>query len=1825
MRYDELQDKVKEYQSGLVQPTPSWLEGWDSSSDNAVEDRRKRYQEHLFSKMGAKGRAIDNAIGQLETNLSVGDVSEEALSSGYGQFRKDYDTPYDIWKQDPTNYRANSQSAIGKLGNGLAKMIPYAATTYLDNTLGLVAGIANIGVDAVNGGEFHLLNSFVDTSFAREMQNVRDWSERFLPNYRTTEETEDADHWWRHMNANFWGDTVLKNLGFTLGAALSGLTYVKGFEALSGIKSGKLMRDAYNAALAAASGDAKAASAFQRILQGGKMLNPKAAYDIFGEMADSYAKLGWKSNLIGGIGGAIGESRVEAINASREHIQAVNDGANADYENGKQMLIERISSMPEFLDENGNVNIAGQNYYATELARLQQKYKDTMAVAEDESVALANTVFALNMPLLTASNIIMFGRMYSGGYNSQQKALAKGVLGSLTPSATKLDFVTAPLKNTISEGVEELSQKIFSEGAKDIASQRMAYFHDRQYDKRALRLTSGWVTSMLKSAQNVLLDPTSWEEFAVGALTGALGMPSSHGWSGGIIGGIQEAKQNYENSQKLTKEMNDAVNDSNFKRALLGLTRIVSEEEDKQDALKKGNEFAWHTLNDEQMMSTVMLFSRAGMLQELENYARSFKDINEGNISEFRSTLNPQYDEELLKKSNPELVDWIHKRADSALKAIQQYHDFYRAIDFISFGTLSDSAIEELIFTEAQLKNFEGRYNDLLSDVWRQIQPRLVDVSHETTSSGEMTARAKKAQELLDKHERLGSIFGVESTALKGIEWDKSASEASVNFKEIDDAYQQEVLDTLDELGSFSSQPALKQKVEDLQKLVRARQDFYTKLFDPMNKESFAERHEREAKQDSQAADDIKEDLTEKKIEEHLDSLEAAPDFKTFYSLYNSIHDFDDSEEAMKEFASTLASDDKLTDFSKRLSEADIFLGDVLDSVNEYLKNIPETDTELRGPYEYLKSVVEDMAEDMSEDIEDLPDDKDIALHLAEKILKRYAPGSRARSTAVSILKEALGNKELADSLGAVPEPAPSPQPAPSPAPVPSSLQPGEAFKREEQKLLGITDRNDTYLNRIVNGDFTGIDGLDDKEKEALVALASSVLSDLDNKAGLIGNGSDDSGIEDKSEEELSKESMEFRKTDVKTVRGYDVPVYDIKKLRMGVAEKSAGKEKTTKATLNWMNAHKVQEIVDSGMLAKLNEYYVNKKGTKLPVYFLANPHYVEDNLDANPFILKINNPKYPHSINMLMAIEVTDEIRNGVLAPYEKAGLFSNDTLITVNDGGNNVQYLVIGEVFNPSPQWIANQPGMFQDGYKGMKSNVNLIWDYAVENSVKPQYQEDIKNASAAPIGPEGRWYVAKVHPETDGVKDYSKGERISTTINYILPGRAHTMMNENEATTGETHKRRLGDALREYKKYGGEYHFALNTNALGTLYTKGSPGISLSIQPAPGSLWIATRNPNGVLEWSYVRVARTDEFTDSEWENSTGILTQIRQSFDVIFKPLDRDATQEEFRNRLQEKRDAANVIRNLIYLGKGNTLTFNWDNDGMVWVGIGDNACVSTSDAIRVLRQGQYRFQVGKLAMANKSILDQFADEGILQTDKVSFINKGASFGVNPLSDTDPNDSTKKVPLYATQSDNKVSFVFSSTVRGRANIGVVSNISIPHKRSSYSYNPLTDEVIRRTKAYPEGIAEDKPEIIAQVKAIAELMTLGGMEYPGIHRIKKTANEHTELFERTINNIDVRIIKRGESGAYMLCLDNDAWNDAIEGSVVVAKEGEENPEQPAPESRPEASPAQKEVTPISDIRPEDMKKPVAGPGRPTQTIDEKTKDDNKLEDYINCGLLD
>lgn len=1706
---------------------------------------------------------------------------------GYGDSKYDYGVDFRDWVKSPTDYRANGQSGATQFFNGLAKLVPYAATTFLDNTAGLVAAVTNTilpyDIPLLSTSENH---SFIQSPFAETMQRVRDWSEEVFPNFRTEEEMQEQDKWLRHLNANFWGDTFIKNLGFTIGAAFGGKVFGKGAQALRG----KAINEAYKAGVAAAvKGDAAAQDAFQKVLQGSKFYNPKKVYDTFAQVKKKVGKIDAISALVGGVGGAVGESRTEAISAAKEFKDEFYADATNKYKNDIAALEESLLKNPDYVtmypvtDVAGNVldwkptlNQAGLQARTAAIKSRTEAYNAEVAEIEKQATSLANTTFALNMPLLTAGNIIMFGKFFSGGYKTQSgnflKRMSDGTYVPLhTSKAGAIAKGTAVgIKNALTEGNEEISQKIFSESAKDIAKQNMAAFNNASYDKDAIKDVSSWLLSMANSAMNVYGDNTSWEEFAIGALTGALGFPMKGGWSGGMPGGYIDVMSKFKKEREYANKLNELSQNPKFKARWEGLVRHVYYDKRKDADLHANDSFAWHNDNDSQLIGDVMAFANAGRLNDLEDMVDSFADIKLEDIPQIRSLISDETDTEFANRSDEYIQNWVKKRADDVKKTINQYRNAYEALNFLAFGTTKEETLNEYIYTQAQMQNFEDRYIKLSDEVIAQIKPTLEQVAQEKTKDGNPTKRAEVAQQLLSSEDNLRRLFG-------GVALDTHAREKTMQgmiSTMLDETRKEQVLQTLEDWGAFAQDPQLKQQVSDLQKLINSRQIFYAKLFDPKFRDEF----NNQAKTAESTAAELEENVVQQKANEIYNKLASAKNLKEYVQLYNQYIPNADKE-TLDKLDPLVNGNDALVKYENTITTAVEFSKSVAQVLDDATQKI--TDAEELKPYEELADILNNLREDLIvADAEG--EDPDVAV--ANDILSKLKPGSKAEKLAKDIFEQILKDKAASLKYGTVPTGTGSAEnvgssdssdngdtrdsnnnpDAGSDAGNPAVSQNPDAGKTPFMKCAeyvdGVTDLNDSLLEKWVNGDFEGYE-LDEDEKVGLALLAEEKLQELREAAGLIAKNTDGAGIEELGSEESNNvvqnnaAHKDFVAMDTQSVRGSIASVLNQIELRKGRVKTFLAQNPGVRATVNWKLKHRVQEFIDSGALAAMNRKY-ESKGEKLPIFFLGNPHYLDNNLDNNPFVVSYpGHPEYQNvSANVVLAIEMTDENRKD-LSNYEQAGIFSEDTLIEI-DGK---KYQVIGELWNPSPKDIANKPEEEREGYERVKAESNRIWDYAMKYSILPQYGSDRKKVGEGGFPKEGKWYVAKTHPAEDIEQsethdaDYSTGERLFTTLNYIMSGRNET----REIGSDDYVRRPLYETINEYVKLNG---FDKNSVAFGIMTNNGkfqattdAPDFPSSINAPAGSLWIATREANGNWAWNYVTIATTDEIDLTNFMQTTRG-SEMQKYIDTIFQPVsdDFDTRGVHFLARIH----SAHALSEMFYLGKNNLIHFSMEN-GRPVLYVGGAICYNKDEVLNALTAGKYRFQISvKDIDAGINAFRSIVNSGILSSEMRSFVRRGASIGVNFLVDTDasghyvtprPVDLNKFIAR-TPGTDNKSYGLYAN---GVANIRI-GNVG-------YSLDTDTGKVYYQGARGKRGAEVLNATTTAQVKAITEVLRTGKVgthfkveqSLPKVIKLKDGKEttvqqqlQNVDLYEAVIDGITVHLQKRGDAVVQLVYSDED-WS--------------------------------------------------------------------------------
>lgn len=1798
----QLQNALNERQTGIVNPDEPWLEGWDPTSENATDDYKKRLSNYINSTATRQGYDQAVTARQRAAIDNPQDYTEEAIELGFGDSRKDQNAPYDVWRENPANTRAVMQTQAAKLVNGALKAVPYAGTTWADNTVGLILGLQNVLWDAIDGdGEFTPYASFVDTPFARAMQGVRDISDKILPNYRTQEELDDADRWWRHINGNFIGDVFLKNLGFTIGAGASAKTASKALMRLRG----KDVRQAYKAALAASGGEAEAVETFRKVAsQAG---NSKKIGESFAEARRVYHNLGLQNQIVGGFGGAIGEARVEALSAAKEHYDENQRAAQEAFEVSHQALMDDVEDnytvdVPVY-DGFGNkigtqpgISQAGYDYYNTKLAELQQKYTDALESIDAEARDVANNVFGLNIPLLAGSNMIMFGRMLSGGFKTQAKTKLRGKPGNYRGAGNMATAWAGNVGRAAAEGVEELSQKIFSEGAKDAAAAGISAFHNDKYDKDAMHGVSQWMLSMLESAGDVISDPKSWEEFTVGLLTGSLAQIPHKGWQSSI----NQVRAN----QRAAKELNDRMADPQFRSLWEGMVRHNHYEDVKNAALEmlgideegkprnNNAEFVWHTVDYKQVFNDVKMFADSGRLDDLEDVVDSVANLSVDDVIKLGNSIIDEADKDFDKKSPEQKLEWLKERAKVVKDAIRQYRTFREdAID--ALHTSDDDVLDEYALTKAQMQEFENRYRTLADEILPTV---------------DYTDKSK-----------IENVFG------------NRVTEGRYNPKYISEAEQEETWKALDGLHNYVKDPVLKQKVEDMGLILDTRQQLYQKLINPNFEKEF-----NDTKVDpEEVADQEETDMRKKAVAEHLTNLKRATTLKDYLTTYEDIMKAEKDADVISSVNEEIENDPDLKKFLDVLRVADDFEQGLSQSIEDKLSTA--TDPDIRTALSDIQDAFANM--DSEAVLKNMPEDAEPDIELAKALLNILSSAPRdVQAMARTLFVERLNDRAQANGLGELPvidTGSGSGTGTGSGTGEGGGTGTGGGISQVEHVrglISAITDLNNTDLNKFASGDFSDYPDLTEKEQIELMALAKEKIDAIKIKLGI--EVTDDDGGQNLNPEERGIADNDPRRENARrelvrlegqSLKGTPFSIYNIGELKQGRLKKYFSNNAGANATVSWMIQHKVQQFTDTGALARLNEWYSQAHdGAKLPIYFVANPHYLSDNLENNPFVVPNTkkDEKNPTAPSVLLAVEMDDQARAALSPFYGDA--FSDDTLIDIE----GKKYQVIGEVWNPTPKEIkAKEERHAGDGeiYQAVKKEAQKVYDHTITNSIRPQYNAEYDKTGNAGFTKEGKWYVAKLHPEVDIQQtdtheaDWTTGERLYTTLNYINTGRNIT----REAGHTEYQKIPVKQSLKDYLKYGGKIAWTIHTANGNSVQSVGAPEFPPTIDAVPGSLWMSTSEANGHQSWTHITVATANEF-DFEANKDTAIVQRMDRAINTILADIPAAPTPAERKADFERRKDACRELSSIFYTGKGNMIQFDY-NLGNPFITVGTAICPTREEFIATVQAQKLRFEVDTAALDNTVAMNQLIDAGILRSELRDFIRRGASFGVNFLVDTDENNNP--VAPYPAKSEHSIAprdvYVSSSQE------GSVSNVVIGE--AGYRYNS-DGTVTRMGGGFKTGEEITDPDTVAVVKALAMAM-VNTKALPGRKWIIDVPGMYQELYEVPVDGKMVHLKRVGKNSKLKPEFDDMEWDGLMHayglreitgGSNYISQDS--TPVDQLMEKRDEVLAAEDGGTPQPPVPPRRGRRTSAvgrrssRPDKPTVTQSAQQKEEE--EEKNNCG---
>ena len=839
-------------------------------------------------------------------------TSLEGTATPWGESMFDEPTATEAQFQELGDIRANNQPWYAQIGAGLAKGAILVGTTFLDGTIGLVFGAGT----AIGEGRW---SGLWDNDFSKAMQSVNEWSEQALPNYYTRAEQEQP--WYENIfTANFLGDKFIKNLGFTVGAFYSG-----GVTA-AGLKVTKLPQ-------------------------------------LIGAIAKSSKAPAIVNTAVGATISAVNEGRIEALNNSKDWFELHKaqlddslrerlDAIQAEYEaNAGKELVRSGVEGNQFVDP-------AYVKYQDAIAREREAYNAALGKLNEDRLKMGNADLLMNIPILTASNIIQFGKLYANGFKTARKATnIVGKAGEYTAGTTRLGAATAITKGALSEGTEEIAQGAASRIAGNYYSTDVNNFYKSKTDPEAAQETLSWTKSFAEGINETVNDSSSWEEFFIGSLTGALGMPRFRGVrsesgslqspitiKGGAINEWRDYNEKIARENEIANYMNSRINSPEFKNYYQGLIRHNKYQNDMNRAAEEGDEFNFKNAEHAQLVSDIAMFDNAGRMEDLTTLINTAFDTSDENLAsiventtttlEDGSKVGPFVD----KNGNPmyatpegkqEMIEKLQQNHDEMTNTINNYLKIKDELDIKTGQQLSDDQLEELTWMKSQIGNWSERATAMSGEVKSAIGSVLGNLDsflrfNEQVREFEGATHADLTDRYRQADENVRAIQGAINTLnLVRSQDDKTLAHTLATNPKFVDGLVKEINEVDETVLSADEKEDITTKLNDIVKLGNASKVYNAKL------KEYLENPQKQAEDHARADEQAVQQEAKKKSDDLKVSLNAAQNLQEFRGIIDTQDDIENRDRVLKEL------EDEGSEMAKNYRETSQYNNEVRRVLNE--------------------------------------------------------------------------------------------------------------------------------------------------------------------------------------------------------------------------------------------------------------------------------------------------------------------------------------------------------------------------------------------------------------------------------------------------------------------------------------------------------------------------------------------------------------------------------------------------------------------------------------------------------------------------------------------------------------------------------------------------------------------------------------------------------------------------------------------------------------------------------------------------------------------------
>lgn len=373
-----------------------------------------------------------------------------------------------------------------------------------------------------------------------------------------------------------------------------------------------------------------------------------------------------------------------------------------------------------------------------EKAFIEKEYNRIINENEKDANQVGNYVLGYNMALLTATNALEWGKLFTRGNKASRAAIlakerSKGI--KVSEEELKLDL-EKPWLNT-AKNLGERGYQAFAEGSEEVLQDiavrsadlnpKYNTFNESIFNSDKRKLAENSIQSLGMAFSQAMKDPETATNFAMGFLTSVVGSPrlrtpkENGEWRSPVTmeGGITEflrEKKDYNRKRNIVNDINERLSDPKFKEYYDGLVRDMSLTEKANQALEIGDEFNFQNYQFASMVSDIIMLDNVGHTDILDNIIDKSSNMSDAEIQElinsglFQQNGNPMKVEDARQK--------IQENAAKMKALAEQFREMKEALEASKNGSeFSKEALENIIFAKMQIDNWKQRQESITKEI----------------------------------------------------------------------------------------------------------------------------------------------------------------------------------------------------------------------------------------------------------------------------------------------------------------------------------------------------------------------------------------------------------------------------------------------------------------------------------------------------------------------------------------------------------------------------------------------------------------------------------------------------------------------------------------------------------------------------------------------------------------------------------------------------------------------------------------------------------------------------------------------------------------------------------------------------------------------------------------------------------------------------------------------------------------------------------------------------------------------------------------------------